>query len=117
MPIVKMNVRTRYRGRAVQKGDEVEVTDAVARRWMTGPRPLAAAVEGRRGRVIDATGSSIARSTESPRGNEYPDGFPGARELREAGVTPDRVRQMTEDELREVHGIGRATAAKIVAER
>lgn len=114
MPKVQLNARVMFRGSRYEVGDTLEVTDETAERW---DRNRIASIIPTKvgGRVVDATGSDIARSAEGVGG--YPAGFPGARELTEAGVTLDEVRQMTEEDLMEVDGIGRATAAKIIDAR
>ena len=90
----------RYGGRRHAEGVTLDVPDETAERW------------GRHG-IASAVATQIGEHTDGG----YPAGFPGAHELEAAGITLDEVQQMTAEDLMEVDGIGRATAAKIIAAR
>lgn len=46
---------------------------------------------------------------------EYPENFPGRKQLEDAGVGVEQARGMSEDDLKKIDGIGPKTAADIVA--
>lgn len=99
-----MQVQTRWLGKPVSPGQQLEVDDGVAERWLgsgIAAYPPAKAPE------------TPAQADEPTEG--IPDSFPGAQALRSAGYDhPGQLAQLSKHELMEIKGVGEATADSIM---